>query len=306
MLSVLGLTTATLFASVPSQAAHTADRIIAVVNNEVITLSELKAQTQDEERHLREQYRGEELERRRRQIEYTALTRMIERKLQMQRAKDKGVDVTEEELKTALQALQRQGRKLDTSDPNDKNSVKEQLILLKVVDREVRSGVMVSEAELQRYYEQHISRFMLPEEYRISQILIRPHASERRAEGRARAAEIFTALQQGADFAELALRRSDGSEASRGGSLGFVRQGELLAPIERAIVTLEVGRFSEPVETPEGFHIIRLDEKKPPQFRPFAEVKVEIQNLVYRQKSEDVYQLWIADLKNKAYIEVKF
>lgn len=113
-------------------------------------------------------------------------------------------------------------------------------------------------------------------------------------------------MQQGADFAELALRRSDGPEGRRGGSLGFVRQGELLASIEQAITTLEVGRFSEPVETPEGFHIIRLEEKKPPQFRPFGEVKGEIQKLVFRQKSEDIYQLWIADLKNKSYIEVKF
>ncbi|MBI4400592.1 MAG: peptidylprolyl isomerase [Nitrospirae bacterium] len=305
-LRVVGLLTAAFCASSPSEAAHMADRIVAIVNTEVITLSELKAQTEAEEKRAREQYRGAELERRLQQIQYMALTRMIERKLQVQFARAKGVDVSDEEIKNAVRELQRQGENIDDSNPNDKNSVKEQLMLLRVVDREVRSGVMVGDAELQRYFEQHQSRFMLPQEYRISQILIRPRAGEDRAEARARAAAVYAALKQGEDFADLALRRSDSPEATRGGSLGFVRQGELLAPIERALANLQPGQFSEPVETPEGLHIIRLEEKKPAQFRPFAEVKNEIQNLVYRQKSEDRYQLWMAELKNKSFIEVKF
>ena len=60
------------------------------------------------------------------------------------------------------------------------------------------------------------------------------------------------------------------------------------------------------VETAEGLHIVRIDDKKPRQFRPFEQVKTEIQSLVFQQKTEDQYQLWMADLKNKAYIEIKF
>ena len=60
------------------------------------------------------------------------------------------------------------------------------------------------------------------------------------------------------------------------------------------------------VETSEGFHIVRVEDKKPKQFRPYEEVRVEIQGLVFQQKSEDVFQAWLADLKNKAYIEIKF
>ncbi len=123
---------------------------------------------------------------------------------------------------------------------------------------------------------------------------------------RNRAAAVFSALKQGGDFAELALKQSDGAEATRGGNLGYVRQGELLPQIERALSGLELGQVTEPIETGDGWHIIKLDEKRPQQFRPFAEVKNEIQSLVFQQKSEDVYQLWLADLKNKAFIEVKF
>jgi parvulin-like peptidyl-prolyl isomerase len=92
----------------------------------------------------------------------------------------------------------------------------------------------------------------------------------------------------------------------RGGNIGFVRQGELLPQIERALSALEAGQVTDTIETDDGWHIFRLDEKRPPQFRPFAEVKTEIQTLVYQQKTEDVYQVWLGDLKNKSFIEVKF
>ena len=297
---------AVCFVPLAAEPAHLADRIVAVINSEVIMLSEIKAETAAEGKRLQEQYRGAELERRLKQVEYMALTRMIERKLQMQLAKSKGMDVTDEELTQAVRELQRQGEKVDVGNPDDKKGLKEQLTLMKVVDREVRSSVMVSETEMKRYYEQHRGRFSLPEEYRLSQILIRPRNGEEPAQIQAKAEAVYVALKQGADFADLTLRHSDGAEATRGGSLGFVRQGELLPTIERAVAALQPGEISEPVTTTEGIHILRLDEKKPSQFRPFAEVKTEMQGVVFQQKSEDVYQLWMANLKNKAYIEVKF
>ncbi len=286
--------------------ASVSDRIVAVVNTELITLSELKAEISAEEKRLREQYRGDELERRLRQLQYRGLTRMIERKLQLQAAKARGVDVGDEEILKALKELRRQGERVDENNPADKKSVREQLTLMRVVDREVRSGIMVSEQEIKRYYETHQDRFLMPDEYRISQILIRPKAIETEEEARSRVAAIYAQLKAGADFTDLALKYSDGLESTKGGHLGYVRQGELLPQIERALTALTPGEVSEPVQTTEGWHIIRLEEKRPPQFRPYAEVKNEIQALVYEQKSEDVFQVWLADLKNKAFIEVKF
>ena len=287
-------------------AARLSDRIVAVVNTDLIMLSELQSEVAAEEKQLEQRYRGEEPQRRLRQAQYSVLTRMIERKLQLQLAKTKGVEVTDDEVNRAVQELRRQGETVNESNPNEKRLLREQLLLLKVVDREVRSGIMISEAELQRYYERHISRFMLPEEYRISQIYIRPRPEQDRREARARADSVLASLQQGADFADLVLRYSDGPEATRGGNLGYIRQGELLPEIERALATIQPGEVAGPIETADGFHLIRLDEKKPPQFRPFEEVKTEIHGLVYQQKSEDVYQFWLADLKSRSFVEIKF
>lgn len=290
----------------PVRAAHVEDRIVAIVNSDLILWSEVKRELESEHDRIRRRHSGQDLAHRLKAAEYIALTKMIERKLQLQAAKEKGVDVSDQEVRQALAQMKLQGERIDENSAQYAADVRDQLTLLKVVDREVRSGIMVAESDMRRYFQEHRDRFALPEEYTLSQILVRPRDPDDVDTARARARDVAAALKKGDPFEDLALRYSDGLNASRGGRLGLVRQGELLPAIERAISGLAPGEISDIIETPEGFHIIRVDEKKPKQFRPFEEVKMEIQALVYQQKSEDMFQSWIADLKNKAYIEIKF
>ncbi|TKB93246.1 MAG: hypothetical protein E8D40_03845 [Nitrospira sp.] len=102
------------------------------------------------------------------------------------------------------------------------------------------------------------------------------------------------------------MRYSDGANALQGGRLGLVRHGELIPTIEQAVAHLVPGGISDIIESPEGIQIIRMDDRKPKQFRQFEEVRREVQELVYQRKSEDMYQSWLVELKNKAYIEIKF
>jgi parvulin-like peptidyl-prolyl isomerase len=291
---------------VTTSAGRVEDRIVAVVNSDLIMLSDVKHELEPEQERLRRQLRGDELAHRLKVAEYMALTKMIERRLQLQEAKARGVDVSEQEVKQAVEQMKRQGEQVEVSNPVNARDVRDQLTLLKVVDREVRSGVMVGDAEMKRYYQEHRDRFALPEEYTLSQILIQPRSSEDTTDALNKARRVMEELKRGEKFEDLAVQYSDGLDASRGGRLGFVRQGELIPAIERAIATLPPGGISDIIETAEGFHIIRVEEKKPKQFRPFEEVKFEIQGLVFQQKSEDVFQSWLVDLKNKAYIEIKF
>jgi parvulin-like peptidyl-prolyl isomerase len=288
------------------QAAKVEDRIVAIVNSDLIMLSEVKREIAPERERIEKQYRGEELQRRLQMAEAMTLTRMIERRLQLQEAKVRSVDVGDHEVKQALKQLIQQGEKLDEKDPASMKNVRDQLTLLKVVDREVRSGVMVADPEMKRYFQEHRDRFALPEEYTLSQIFLKARTSDDVADLRAKAKEIMSALKQGESFEDLALRYSDDPTGSRGGRLGLVRQGELLPAIERGVVNLVPGGISEVIESPLGFHIVRLDDKKPKAFRPYEEVRQEIQALVFQQKSEDMFQAWLSDLKNKAYIEIKF
>src|ERR1043166_3477815 len=155
-------------------------------------------------------------------------------------------------------------------------------------------------------WQEYRDPFALSEEYTLSQILIRPRSPDDTADAKEKMREVMMRLKQGDSFEDLALRFSDGPNASHGGHLGLVRQGELLPGIEQAISRLVPGGISDVIETSDGFHIMRLEDKKPKQFRPYEEVRTEIQGLVFQQKSEDVFQTWLAELKNKAYIEIKF
>lgn len=296
-----------LLAGVPELlSAKIEDRIVAIVNSDLIMWSEMERKLAPERARIEQQYRGEDLARRLKVAESMALTAMIERRLQLQEAKTRGIDVSDQEIKQAVRQMIQQGEKIDAADPASTKNIREQLTLLKAADLLVRSGVMVAESEMKRYYQEHRDRFALPEEYRLSQILIKPLSPDDLSEARRKAQEVRDSLKRGESFEDLTLRHSDGPNASRSGKLGLVRQGELLPAIERSVSKLVPGGISEMIESPQGLHFVRLEDKKPKQFRPYEEVKQEIQALVFQQKSEDVFQAWLADLKNKAYIEIKF
>ena len=287
-------------------AAQVEDRIIAIVNSDLIMLSDMKRELTPGRERMQKEFHGDMLARRLKTAEYMALTSMIERKLQLQEAKARNVEVTDQEVRQAVQNMKQQGETIDETNPANMKNVREQLTLLKVVDREVRSGVMVADSDMKRYFQEHRDRFALPEEYTLSQILIVPRSPNDTADAKEKVRDVMKRLKQGESFEDLALQFSDGPNASRGGRIGLVRQGELLPGIERAIAKLVPGGISDVIETSDGFQVVRLEDKKPKQFRPYEEVRMEIQGLVFQQKSEDVFQAWLADLKNKAYIEIKF
>ncbi|MCP9452761.1 MAG: peptidyl-prolyl cis-trans isomerase [Nitrospira sp.] len=282
------------------------DRIVAVVNTDLIMLSDVRRESEPYIELLKQQHRGDDLARRVKAAESMALTKLIERTLQLQEAKTKGIDVSDQELAQFAEQLKLQGSAVDLADPRQRRSLREQLLLMKVVDREVRSALTVGEAEMKRYYQEHRDRFALPEEYLLSQILVRFRSAEERPDALAKIRDAMKELKRGERFEDVALRYSEGPNALQGGQLGVVRQGELLPGIEQAIAPLVPGAISEIVETAQAFHIFRVDEKKPTQHRPYDEVVPELRNLVYEQKVEEAFQAWLARLKQKAYIDIKF
>lgn len=287
-------------------AAHLEDRIIAVVNSDLIMLSDLKREVASQQERITRQHQGDDLAQRVKIAEYMTITKMIERRLQLQEAKAKKVEVSDQEVRQALEQLKQQGSAVDPSNTQNPRTVKDQLMLLRVVAQEVRGNVMVGDSEMKRYYDEHRDRFALPEEYLISQIFVQRRSPEETADALTKVRQAMDELKRGEKFEDVALQYSDAPNAVQGGRLGLVRQGELLPAIERAIAALVPGGISDIIEHADGFHIIRMDDKKPKQFRSFEQVRYEIQGLVFEQKSEDMFQSWLTGLKNKAYIEIKF
>jgi len=278
------------------------DRIAAIVNNEVITMSELLEELGDEQKRLKALFHGKQFKRRLLQKEYQVLNALIERKLQLQEAKTNGVTVTEEELQQAMQHLPANNH---DSESQTKTRMREQLLLNKLRLFEVRRNVMVPSSAVRQYYKQHQEQFLRPQIYRLRQILLLHDPDIPKKETKARAESVYRALREGGDFSELALKFSDGPGAHQGGTLGFLRHDELLAPIAQALKTMQPGDLSPPIETTLGFHIIALDEKPSPQPKPFEEVEPFISQLLYKERSEKTFQEWITKLKNQAFIDVR-
>jgi peptidyl-prolyl cis-trans isomerase SurA len=289
-----------------SSAAYLQDRIVAIVNAELIMLSDVKREFRTEQERLSREFRGNDLAQRLKTGEYMALTNLIERRLQLQEAKATRVEVSDLELQQAIEQMKRQDKSFDPTNPNDVRDVRDQLILMRIVDQHIRGNITVGDSELKRYYQEHREQFASPEEYQLSQIIIKPGSSDELADALTKARRAMDDLKRGEKFEDVALQYSDDANSLHGGRLGFVRQGELWPVIEQAVARLVPGGISDILESPEGVHIIRLDDKKPKQFRPYEDVRQEVQELVYQQKSADMYQSWLVDLKNKAYIEIKF
>lgn len=281
------------------------DGIAAIVNNEVITLSELDSELHDEIIRLRARYRGTELERQLAEKRYEVLNNLIDQRILVQEAKAKGIQVSEEELKEAKERLAANPLAQGTAASASEKQLRQDIMVQKLMSFEVFRLVMVSPEEIRAYYDEHTSQFTDPPRYHIRQILVKPRASETVAGARKEAEGIYAKLKNGDSFADLARRHSDGPEGQVGGDLGFLAKQECLAPIARALETMSVGETSPPIETSLGVHIILLEEKIPGETRPLEAVENQIRSLLMDRKTREVHQAWLKNLKKKAYIEVK-
>jgi peptidyl-prolyl cis-trans isomerase SurA len=294
-----------LSCGLPAGAADIRDRIVAVVNTEIIALSELEEEVAEVTLQAQKRFRGAELDQRLRQIDYMGLNRMIERKLQLQIAKRRGIKISDEEVQDAIVRLRRVGETPDEKDPRELGRIRDQLTTMRLVNQQIRSGLIASDEEVLRFYQQHKDRFMLPSEVRISQILIALSPGSEMLAVREKAQQVYALLKKGERFEELAARYSDGPEGRRGGGLGYIRPGDMLPQIQKAIEQLAPGSVTEPLASPIGMHIIRVDDRKPPQFRPYEEVKEDIRNVVLQLKTEEAYLEWIKEQKDKSHIEIR-
>jgi Parvulin-like peptidyl-prolyl isomerase len=112
--------------------------------------------------------------------------------------------------------------------------------------------------------------------------------------------------RSGDDFSELAEKYSkDQASAERGGDLGYFKKGDMVAPLEDAIENAEVGEIVGPVQSPAGYHVIKITDKKKSEASELDEYRKEVREELYQQKVEKAIQTWLEDVKETAYIERK-
>lgn len=294
--------------------AEVANKILAVVNDEVITSQELNELLAPLYIQCQATYKGKELEEKIAQAKKDALDQLMEDRLILQEAKKENILISDSEVQEKIEELQQRfstpeefAAALEQQDINLKRLeriYREQLMIKELVSRQVRLKVVVEPNQVTEYYQKHSGEFKDPESLRLSNILIRTK-DRLDSEAKAQAEQILTSLKEGANFAQLAQEYSQGPKAKEGGDMGFVFKGTLLKEIDEIIFKLNPGEISNLIKTDLGYHIFKVEEKRPEQVKPLHTVHDQINDMLFKQKFEERFKEWIGKLKKNAYIAIK-
>lgn len=178
----------------------------------------------------------------------------------------------------------------------------------KLVDAEISSKISVQDADVNTFYQQNLERFKQGESVHASHILItvpQNATADQKKQARTKAEQILKQLKGGADFGKLAREQSqDPGSAPQGGDLGFFPKGQMEPSFEAAAFGLKPGALSGVVETPFGYHIIKVIEKKPPHTAPLQEVGPQIKQFLTEQQKETKLTALVEQVKSKMKIDI--
>jgi peptidyl-prolyl cis-trans isomerase C len=206
---------------------------------------------------------------------------------------------TEQEFKDAI-------AKMDVTEAEIRSQLKKGLAIDELLKTKVVKDIQVTEEEAKKYYDEHTDQFKQAEQVKASHILIQvaPDASdEKKTEAKKKITVVQEKLKKGEDFAVVAKESSEGPSKSRGGDLGFFQRGKMDKSFEEAAFALEPGKVSDVVETRFGYHIIKVDEKKPEATLAFSDEKDKIEQFLKQQKTREKIESYLEGLRKNAKID---
>lgn len=300
------------------QTAHAAvllDRVVAVVNKEVITWSDLykmmESEASDQMKALNEEERRKVFQ----DNEAVFLDKLIDMKLQMQEAGKIGVTVSSEDVKEAIENIK---RKYSLSDKALEESLKkegltleeykkrlsEQILISQFINQQIRSKVVVSEEELKRHMQSRTENFGDGEAFKLRQIFFRkPKDDSEKKAVEEKASLVMQRLKAGEDFSKLAKEYSEDPSARLGGDTGYVKKNYMAKEFIDILSQMNTGDFSKPFWTEKGLHIIKLDEKVSAQST--NEIKENIRRQLAETQFIEKYNSYVKGLREKARIEIR-
>jgi len=297
--------------------AEIVDGIVAVVNNEVVTQAELNAILLPLYTQYKSTYSDEELLMKIDEAKKNILYKLIEDKLILQEAHKIGMPATDEEVAERLEQIKSQfsssqefksalaSQGLTVVDLKEK--YREQIMIKKMVNREVRSRVSVTPIEIALFYEKNKDDFNLPAQVKVMTIMIRKSEAdpESNTDSLKKIKMIELKIAEGEDFAKLAREYSQDPSAVDGGDMGYIGKGQMMKKIDEVIFSLQPGEISETIETPVGYHVFKIVEVKEAGAESFDEARMQIENYLFQEKAKERFDEWMTNLKENAYISVK-
>ena len=285
------------------------DRIVAIVNDDVIILSEL-----DDAENIPGINLSSDPTERRKQL----LEQLINERLMQQQISEAKIEITEDELGRAIQDILRTNKiteaELKTavearglSMGQYREDLKSQLIRLKLIDTKVRSRVVIPEAEIRAEYDRRVRDESKETLVRVRHVFLRwgesPDPNERtRVLTAAKAAR--QRILNGENFEQVAREVSQSSTAQVGGDLGEMNQTQMLPELAKAIGPMKPGDISQPIETPNGVHVVRLESRRSKASTTYAESRIKIYQELYQREVEAQMRVWLEELRKQAAVTI--
>lgn len=295
-------------------AGQVVEEIVAIVNDDVITLSDFRSYHDTVYQMLRGQFQGEEFDKQYERVKKDLLDNMVTDLLLLQQAKKKqyavGEDVKNyvEKLKQEnniesdaqlQQLLFQQGIQYEQFLKQIEENILRQILVSQEVDR----SIVVDESEGVTYYKVNPAEFTEPEEYKLRAIYL---STETRSaeELESRKAEISDKISSGGDFVALAAEFGDSPLKENQGDLGFIKKGQLDKTLEEAVVNLKPGEMAPWVQSRNGWYLLKLEEKKETRLKPYEEVNKDIWEKLFMQKKAVKMAEFLKSIKAKNYIKI--
>jgi parvulin-like peptidyl-prolyl isomerase len=295
------------------------DRIVAVINDDIITLSELENTFHPYHKRIDATYMGADKDKVIAEGRIMILNRMIDNRLIEQWSKKVGIVVKDDEIMGTIkdllrrqnismeaftQTLEREGSSLEAY----RQDMKDQMTRMRLLRRELKTKILVSDDEIGENYVKHRDEYEGKEAVRIKQILILlPQNADRTVKARLRAGaeNIHKRLGNGESFDLLAAQFSQGPSAATGGDVGFLEKGTMLPEVDAVAFRLAKDEISETIVSPVGLHIIKVLDKRGAGVKPIEVVREEIKAKLEEEKMGKSYEEWIIDLRKRSHIENK-
>jgi len=290
------------------------DAIVAIVNDDIIALSDYKREYDSLYRMLRTRYQGEQFDQQWDMAKSSLLDTMITDLLLLQEAEKMGLNVSEqvkmtiENIKSEnnltsdeqlKQALAQQGMDFETF----RSDLETQFLKQNIIFGEVGRKIVIDDSVIVAYYKQHQEEFIEPVEFTIKAIYI---AEEGKSSDdiEAKKKEIDTRVEGGEEFGRLSSEYSEGPEKDSQGDLGSFKKGELERTLEEPIEKLEVGETSSWLNMREGWWKLKLVDRQESHLRAFEDVRKEIEEKLFSEEQQKELQKYLNDLKERSYIKI--
>lgn len=300
--------------------AEVVDRVAAVVNNDIISLSEVEVRAGPELFRVNAIPDPKERGEMRQKVLTAALDSLIGEKLLEGEMRDLSIDVGDTEIDLGIEDVKKQNgmdsaqfeeeiRKAGYTLASYKEFMRKHLRRMKLINLKVRSKMRASDEDLKAEYARWSKLEEQDPEVHARHIVVKmpPKPTEAEvAQARQKAVQIaLDARKPGANFAELAKARSEGSSADTGGDLGFFRRGVMMPEFEKAAFTLKPGEVSDPVRTKFGWHVIKVEERRSAAVKTFEEMKDQLRERLLKGQMEKYTDQYVRDLRQAAVVDVK-